>query len=527
METLEYITYKAMIQCDQGGAPGLFTPTYNQTIKINSCLVSTKIDQIPLTNIPTFITCKKTGGKCTPAPTVWEETYPVKVKGQPTLIGQSCNNCSTGGQITFLTSGQIPLTPEEEEQLQGARDDVQKAYDKEQEEKNKPWWQKAGEFVVDCIPVVGPVVSLVKNISEGNWGMAALDVGFLALDVVGLVGAPFTGGASVAGATAAKVGIRQAIKAGAKQVAKKVGREALEAGAKRMTEMLSKLSIRRLAAERLCVFACFPAGTPVASEYGLKNIEDLQEGDRIWAYDELLQKNVLEEILYSFEKKTQLLISILLENGDIIETTPDHEFWSLYNEKVTRKKKDTKFLNTDYNYGIICETEQLIEEADWIMAEDLVAGDVLLNLDNRLLKIADIQLFVKNTMVYNFCVSNNHSYYVGRSQVLVHNKICYKEVFFKAFPALRGKVVVHHAIEQQVMRKYPGVIAEAEMHSLSNLRGIPKKLNNTLHLSDIRKSWNKFYKRFDDAGITPTRQQIDRYAESIDKKFGHLFDPPI
>ena len=47
----------------------------------------------------------------------------------------------------------------------------------------------------------------------------------------------------------------------------------------------------------------------------------------------------------------------------------------------------------------------------------------------------------------------------------------YKTTFFNAHPELKGKVVVHHAIEQQVLTKYPGVLTEAEIHSLENFRG--------------------------------------------------------
>lgn len=59
MEEYEYITYKALMNCDEGSAPGMFTPSYNQTMKINSCKVSTAMDKIPLTNIPNFVVCKK------------------------------------------------------------------------------------------------------------------------------------------------------------------------------------------------------------------------------------------------------------------------------------------------------------------------------------------------------------------------------------------------------------------------------------------------------------------------------------
>lgn len=98
---------------------------------------------------------------------------------------------------------------------------------------------------------------------------------------------------------------------------------------------------------------------------------------------------------------------------------------------------------------------------------------------------------------------------------------------FKAFPWLKGKVVVHYAVEQQVWKKWPGLFDDAYKHSLENLRGIPKELNNTLHLSDIRKEWNKFYKKFDSNGIVPTKEQVLDYAKKIDDKWGNLFDPPL
>jgi Pretoxin HINT domain/Domain of unknown function (DUF4280)/HNH/ENDO VII superfamily nuclease with conserved GHE residues len=417
MEQLEYITQKAMIQCSMGSMPGQFTPTYNQTVKINGCLASTKIDQIPMTNIPSFIVCKKTQKPCVPAPVEWKETYPVKVKGQETLIGKSCNKCPVGqGDITFMTSGQVPLSAEEQAMLDGAREDAQKAYEKEQEEKNKPWWKKAGEFIVDCVPVVGPVVSMVKNISEGNWGMALLDVGFLALDVVGVVGAPFTGGASLAGTTALKIGARQAIKAGAKQVAKKLTKEAIEAGAKQLAEMASKVSLKSLSGGRLCVFACFPAGTPVATKYGLKNIEDIQAGDEVWAYDEKTGEVGLKPVLHHFERTATILVTIKLE-GETIRATPEHPFYA---------------------------------NGEWKEAGLLETGDDILLFSGKLAKVKEVQyegvhapVEISNDIfediqegqgepqkVYNFEVAGWHTYFVGWWKALVHNTggICVKQV---------------------------------------------------------------------------------------------------
>ncbi len=104
-------------------------------------------------------------------------------------------------------------------------------------------------------------------------------------------------------------------------------------------------------------------------------------------------------------------------------------------------------------------------------------------------------------------------------------KIDYKKVFFDEYPDLEGKVVVHHGVEQQVLKKpqTKGLFTEAEMHSLDNLRGIPKEINSDLHLSKIRKEWNRFYREFPN----PTKEQLLNKRLEIDKKYGDLFNPPI
>ncbi len=98
----------------------------------------------------------------------------------------------------------------------------------------------------------------------------------------------------------------------------------------------------------------------------------------------------------------------------------------------------------------------------------------------------------------------------------------YAKNFFDAHPDLKGKVVIHHAIEQQVLKRYPGLVNPGDMHALPNLRGIPKEINNELHLSSIRKEWNDFYEEHP----SPTREDLDTYAKYIDDKYGSQFNPP-
>ena len=103
----------------------------------------------------------------------------------------------------------------------------------------------------------------------------------------------------------------------------------------------------------------------------------------------------------------------------------------------------------------------------------------------------------------------------------------YRATFFAANPELEGQVVVHHAVEQQVLTKFPGVASEAEIHSLENLRGIPKTINSELHLSQIRIEWNRFYRPFKVSGTMPKKAQLLGKAAEIDAKYGAKFTPPV
>lgn len=99
----------------------------------------------------------------------------------------------------------------------------------------------------------------------------------------------------------------------------------------------------------------------------------------------------------------------------------------------------------------------------------------------------------------------------------------YKGTFFGANPGLEGRVVVHHAVEQQTLKRYPGIVTPGEMHSLENLRGIPNGVNSQLHLSQIRREWNQFYRQ----NPAPTKQQLLDKATDIDNRYGTQFNPPV
>jgi hypothetical protein len=102
----------------------------------------------------------------------------------------------------------------------------------------------------------------------------------------------------------------------------------------------------------------------------------------------------------------------------------------------------------------------------------------------------------------------------------------YRTTFLEAHKNIdAAQVVVHHAVEQQARTRYPGIVTEAEIHSLENLRGIPKALDATLHKADIAREWNEFY-RLNPVSMM-TKDKLLQKATEIDRKFGHLFTPQL
>jgi hypothetical protein len=177
-------------------------------------------------------------------------------------------------------------------------------------------------------------------------------------------------------------------------------------------------------------------------------------------------------------------------------------------------------INRSSNLRYVC-----VLSKGWTAAGELKPGDRIVGLDPReSVAVTALRLTGRQEKLYNLRVADYHTYFVGGSTwgfaLWAHNT--YKDTFFKVYPELRGRVWVHHAIPQTVLKKYPGLFTRMEIDAFSNLRGIPKEINQTLHLSFLAKAWNRFYKKYPNA----TRDMIEHYADLLDRWVGHLFLPP-
>jgi hypothetical protein len=387
MDDLEYITKNALMMCDQGGAPDFFNPTYNTTVKIHGCLVATNLDAIPMANIPSFKVCKVTQGPCIPAtiPMTWQDTWQVKIKGINSLIGKSTCQCPVGGKIEFMTSGQVPLPDDAAAEVKDMQDQAKRGLD------DSGHGDSVGEagFAEGMIPIWGSGRDLINDIQTGDgWG-AAMNAGFLVWDVVSIGVGIVSFGTGTVAMQGAKAGLKGTMKAGLKAVSKEALQQMGKAALKKLSKEALKKSIDDVAKKLLktCVFACFPAGTLIQTEFGTKPIEDIIIGDNVWAYDEDTGTTALQPVVDIMQKESDHTISLFTET-EVIETTAQHPFY------VNKAWKD---------------------------ASELEPGDKILTRDKQEVEIKSTQFNYEPKKVFNFTVGNWHTYFVGVLAWLVHN----------------------------------------------------------------------------------------------------------
>ena len=139
--------------------------------------------------------------------------------------------------------------------------------------------------------------------------------------------------------------------------------------------------------------ACFVAGTSVAVGYNIfQCIEDVCVGDYVLSYSENDRTVSRQKVIDTFSKEVYQTIGLTIDGG-YIETTYNHPFYSpVYN----------------------C----------WVEAGNLRVGDYVVDSEGnfQVVQATKINNFIHPVIVYNFTVENNHTYFVGESEILVHNE---------------------------------------------------------------------------------------------------------
>ncbi|MFE5797306.1 polymorphic toxin-type HINT domain-containing protein [Streptomyces sp. NPDC056503] len=219
----------------------------------------------------------------------------------------------------------------------------------------------------DCAKKVAP------GGEDGSWGGCAW--------AVGLIAAPYALGV----AARSVVALRAALRSG-------VGvTEALAAVRASAIDRTALAALERLAAS---VANCFPAGTEIAVKGGTKKIEDIRVGDLVWSADPDTGERELKPVVRLFEKTVDRLVTVET-GGTTVRATPDHPFRTA--------------------------------DAGWTEAGNLHRGDRLVERDGGTSAVSSVGVEDGSVRVYNFEVADDHTYFVGERQLLVHN-------FCKLFP---------------------------------------------------------------------------------------------
>ncbi len=132
---------------------------------------------------------------------------------------------------------------------------------------------------------------------------------------------------------------------------------------------------------------CFVFGTKIATNEGLKSIEEIQVADSVWAFDETTGNKSLKVVYNTFIRQVNHLLQLTV-GSETLYTTDDHPF----------------YLN-----------------GNWVKAMNLHVGDSLDLLNGGKVVLSEKSRIDTLVTVYNFAVSDYATYYVGEQQILAHN----------------------------------------------------------------------------------------------------------
>ncbi len=148
-----------------------------------------------------------------------------------------------------------------------------------------------------------------------------------------------------------------------------------------------------------CAYHCFPAGTRVATPRGHVAIERLHIGDLVLAEDPTTGKVEAEPVQAVIVRAKSDLMAVDLSDGSSLKVTTNHLFW--------------------------VDAGPHRKHAGWVLSGDLRVGDRLRIADGKHVLVVRVRRHVGQAVVYTLTVARDHTFFVGRIQVLVHNsRVC-------------------------------------------------------------------------------------------------------
>lgn len=148
---------------------------------------------------------------------------------------------------------------------------------------------------------------------------------------------------------------------------------------------------------------CFAAKTPIHTDKGAVNIENIKVGDKVLSWNAETKQAEYKSVFEVFTEETEQIVKLSIKNeSKAVEATPEHPF---YTRTVKRVRENTT----------------APDEGEWVEARHLAAGDLVRTAAGAWQQVLSVETISRAETVYNFEVEDNHNYYVGGAGFLVHN----------------------------------------------------------------------------------------------------------
>jgi len=158
---------------------------------------------------------------------------------------------------------------------------------------------------------------------------------------------------------------------------------------------------------------CFPAGTEVLTESGLRSIETVEAGTKVYTCDIDTSEWILKRVsgLQSYNYEGDM---ITIQAGGInLQATGNHPFYVLHGESLALRPQP---------HDVPKGQRGMTKKGRWVEARNLRVGDVLKDRNGEGLIVTDLSNRFEKTAVYNLSVKDCNNYVVHQKGILVHNK---------------------------------------------------------------------------------------------------------
>ncbi len=135
----------------------------------------------------------------------------------------------------------------------------------------------------------------------------------------------------------------------------------------------------------------FSGDTDVATPDGEEEIEDIEVGDEVLAWDEETGRTGVYRVTDTMAHEDPVVVYLELD-GEEITTTPEHPFYT--------------------------------RERGWVEAGELRLGEHVRRLDGGYGEVRSVRSVQHQQRMYNLTVETAHTFYVGDGEWLVHNAGC-------------------------------------------------------------------------------------------------------